>query len=75
MNPQDGLNSVSQKEVSPLGRFATSEQVADAVAYFVSRLAGFTIGTRLGVDGGRNAWGPGAHGFPGFRNSFGSSGP
>lgn len=55
MNPQDGPNAEPQKEASPLGRFATPTEVADAVAYFVSPRAGFTTGTRLGVDGGRNA--------------------
>jgi 3-oxoacyl-[acyl-carrier protein] reductase len=55
MNPQDGPNSAPQKAASPLGRFATPEEVAEAVAYFASPRAGFTTGTRLGVDGGRNA--------------------
>ncbi|MEY9212375.1 SDR family oxidoreductase [Thermobifida halotolerans] len=55
MNPQDGPNAAAQKELSPLGRFATPEEVAEAVAYFASPHAGFTTGARLGVDGGRNA--------------------
>ncbi|WP_047870997.1 SDR family oxidoreductase [Nocardiopsis sp. RV163] len=55
MNPQDGPGSAPQKEASPLGRFATPEEVAEAVAYLVSPSAGFTTGARLGVDGGRNA--------------------
>ncbi len=55
MNPQDGPNSEPQKGASPLGRFATPEEVAEAVAYLVSPFAGFTTGARLGVDGGRNA--------------------
>ncbi|WP_233197195.1 SDR family oxidoreductase [Cryobacterium sp. N21] len=55
MNPEDGPNSAEQKATSPFGRFASPEEIADAVLYFASPRAAFTTGARLGVDGGRNA--------------------
>ena len=36
----------------PLGRLVTAEEVAHAIAYLASPLAGSTTGTILGVDGG-----------------------
>ncbi|CAL9396751.1 Cyclic-di-GMP-binding biofilm dispersal mediator protein [Nocardiopsis dassonvillei] len=55
MNPQDGPGAEGQKQGSSLGRFAAPEEIAEAVAHLASPLAGFTTGTRLGVDGGSNA--------------------
>ncbi len=55
MNPEDGPNAPQQKATSPFGRFATPEEISDAVAYFASPRAAFTTGARLAVDGGRNA--------------------
>ena len=37
----------------PMGRFGTPEELAHAVAFFVSDEAGFVTGQRLVVDGGR----------------------
>ena len=36
----------------PMGRLVTAEEVAAAIAYLVSPLAGATTGTALAVDGG-----------------------
>ncbi|MET9929532.1 MULTISPECIES: 3-oxoacyl-ACP reductase family protein [unclassified Streptomyces] len=55
MNPEDGPASQYQKSLSPLDRFAKPEEIAAAVAYLASPEAGFTTGTRIGVDGGVNA--------------------
>jgi NAD(P)-dependent dehydrogenase (short-subunit alcohol dehydrogenase family) len=41
----------------PLGRVATPEEIADAVAYLLSDAAAFVTGTTLPVDGGRAALG------------------
>jgi NAD(P)-dependent dehydrogenase (short-subunit alcohol dehydrogenase family) len=37
----------------PLGRFGTVEDIAKAVVYLVSPVAGFITGTNLVVDGGQ----------------------
>lgn len=42
----------------PLGRAGTPAEVADAVAFLLSRQAGFINGVILPVDGGRAANGP-----------------
>ncbi|MDE3720379.1 SDR family oxidoreductase [Nocardiopsis sp. N85] len=55
MNPQDGPGAEDQRRGSALGRFGAPEEIAEAVAHLVSPRAGFTTGTRLGVDGGSNA--------------------
>ncbi|GGZ18722.1 SDR family NAD(P)-dependent oxidoreductase [Streptomyces nitrosporeus] len=55
MNPEDGPASQYQKSLSPFDRFAKPEEIAAAVAYLASPEAGFTTGTRIGVDGGVNA--------------------
>jgi 3-oxoacyl-[acyl-carrier protein] reductase len=39
-------------ERTPLGRFGTTEEVADAVAFLVSEEAGYITGQVLAVDGG-----------------------
>jgi 2-keto-3-deoxy-L-fuconate dehydrogenase len=36
----------------PIGRMVSADEVAEAIAYLVSPLAGSTTGTALGVDGG-----------------------
>jgi 3-oxoacyl-[acyl-carrier protein] reductase len=55
MNPENGPASDYQKVLSPLNRFAKPEEIAAAVAYLASLEAGFTTGTRIGIDGGCNA--------------------
>jgi len=44
----------------PTGRYATPEEVANAVIYLCSDLAGSVTGTQLVIDGGRNGSGPAA---------------
>jgi 3alpha(or 20beta)-hydroxysteroid dehydrogenase len=41
--------------LSPLGRFATAGDIANAVAFFLSADSGFCTGTELLVDGGVQA--------------------
>ncbi|WP_306371120.1 SDR family oxidoreductase [Nocardiopsis sp. CC223A] len=55
MNPQDGPNAEAQMRGIALGRFGAPEEIAEAVAHLASPAAGYTTGTRLGVDGGSNA--------------------
>ncbi|MFL1381543.1 MULTISPECIES: SDR family oxidoreductase [unclassified Nocardiopsis] len=55
MNPQDGPGAEAQRQGIALGRFGVAEEIAAAVAHLASPTAGFTTGTRLGVDGGANA--------------------
>ena len=42
------------KERCPLGRFGTSEEIADAVLYHCSDLASFSHGSIISVDGGQS---------------------
>jgi NAD(P)-dependent dehydrogenase (short-subunit alcohol dehydrogenase family) len=44
----------------PTGRYATPEEVANAVIYLCSDLADNITGTQLVIDGGRNGSGPAA---------------
>ena len=49
-DPQAYLAAARQR--APVGRMATPEEIAEAVAYFASDNAGFTTGAALAIDGG-----------------------
>lgn len=51
-------------EFQALGRLAEPEEIASAIAYFLSDEASFITGTDLAVDGGYTALGPEALGQP-----------
>ena len=44
--------TVEDNDDQPMGRLVTAEEVAAAIAYLASPLAGATTGTALAVDGG-----------------------
>ena len=50
-NLSDQFRSIFVRQ-TPLGRMATPEEIADAVAYFASDAAAFTTGQILAVAGG-----------------------
>jgi len=55
LNPAAGDWAVSQKAVTPLGRYGHVEEVAALVAFVASPEASFINGANLTVDGGTNA--------------------
>jgi 2-keto-3-deoxy-L-fuconate dehydrogenase len=63
--PDPGAERDALAARQPMGRLVTAEEVAAAIAYLASLLAGATTGTALAVDGGmtglrlRPAAGPG----------------
>ena len=53
-NPADPEGAHSQYAANiPMGRYATAEEIANAVIYLCSDLAGAVTGTQMVVDGGR----------------------
>ena len=55
MNPEDGEHADSQRQLIALGHYGQPEDVAAAVTFLASPLAGQISGTGLDVDGGLNA--------------------
>jgi len=52
MNPLDGPRSEMIKNLLPVKRFGTDDEIASLVAYLASPEAGFVTGTSLTIDGG-----------------------
>ncbi|MFJ8044065.1 SDR family NAD(P)-dependent oxidoreductase [Kitasatospora sp. NPDC096147] len=52
MNPADGDSAAFQHGFTALGRFGSTTEVADAVAYLVGDGARYVTGAELAVDGG-----------------------
>ena len=50
--PDPGAERAALTARQPMGRLVTAEEVAAAIAYLASPLAGATTGTALAVDGG-----------------------
>jgi 3-oxoacyl-[acyl-carrier protein] reductase len=55
MNPANGESSDFQRSLSPLGRYATPEDIAATVAFLASPAARHLTGTIITVDGGQTA--------------------
>ena len=55
MNPEDGEQADSQRQLIALGHYGQPEDVAAAVTFLASPAAGQISGTGLDVDGGLNA--------------------
>lgn len=55
MNPEDGDQAASQRQLIALGHYGQPEDVAAAVTFLASPAAGQISGTGLDVDGGLNA--------------------
>ena len=52
MNPADGEIAAQVKPLVPLGRYGTTEEVAELTAFVASPAASFITGAELRVDGG-----------------------
>lgn len=55
MNPAEGPYSGGQSQLTALGRYGKSEEIADAVAFLAGPAAQYITGATLTVDGGANA--------------------
>jgi 3-oxoacyl-[acyl-carrier protein] reductase len=54
-NPADGEGADFQRSLSSIGRYATPQEIADAVVFLASPAASMVTGATLTVDGGANA--------------------
>ena len=52
MNPHDGPESEIIRNLLPVKRFGTDDEIAGLVAYLASPEAGFVTGASLTIDGG-----------------------
>jgi 3-oxoacyl-[acyl-carrier protein] reductase len=52
MNPADGPHSEAVRNMMPIRRFGTDDEVAGLVAYLTSQEAALVTGTSLNIDGG-----------------------
>ncbi len=55
MNPEDGVQAESQRQLIATGHYGQPEDIAAAVTFLASPAAGQISGTGLDVDGGLNA--------------------
>lgn len=55
MNPIDGEHAGALKQMIPLGRFGTTDEIASFVAYLASPESSFITGASLTIDGGLTA--------------------
>ena len=55
MNPADGEFAETNRALTALGRYGTTEEIAAAVVFLAGPGASFITGTTLTVDGGANA--------------------
>ncbi|MGW0086760.1 SDR family oxidoreductase [Streptomyces sp. NPDC003393] len=55
MNPADGPHAPGQAQMTALGRFGTTAEVASTVAYLASAEAAYVTGAEFAVDGGHAA--------------------
>jgi 3-oxoacyl-[acyl-carrier protein] reductase len=55
MNPADGDHAEAIRDLTALGRYGTTDDIAAAVAFLASPQAKFITGSVLTVDGGANA--------------------
>lgn len=52
MNPADGPGAELQRQVTALGRYASPDEIAAAVAFLASERARYVTGATIAVDGG-----------------------
>ncbi|MFG2720861.1 SDR family NAD(P)-dependent oxidoreductase [Streptomyces sp. NPDC048416] len=55
MNPADGPYASGQSEMTAVGRFGSTDEIASMVAYLASEDAAYVTGTEIAVDGGHAA--------------------
>jgi NAD(P)-dependent dehydrogenase (short-subunit alcohol dehydrogenase family) len=50
------ISEAKQKELVPLKRFGTTEEISDVVLFLASDASSFMTGSLVVVDGGATAW-------------------